>query len=135
MPDLIENYMDYAREDCMNMFTHGQVTLMRNVLMGPRVGLLSPPSSVNDERNAFTMAVYPNPTSGSVKLSIEGMIASKGELSVIDFRGIPVMNQALAEISTQHYNTTLETNRLAPGMYFLQVRTSNGIMTEKLIVH
>lgn len=28
-PDMIENYMDYAEEGCMNMFTHGQIEIMR----------------------------------------------------------------------------------------------------------
>lgn len=34
LPDMIENFMDYASEDCMNTFTQGQVDVM--------VGVLSP---------------------------------------------------------------------------------------------
>lgn len=40
LPDMIENYMDYSDEDCMNMFTHDQIEIMRAMLLGPRVTLL-----------------------------------------------------------------------------------------------
>lgn len=39
-PDMIENYMDYSDEDCMNIFTHDQVGIMRAMLLGPRSSLL-----------------------------------------------------------------------------------------------
>lgn len=32
LPDMIENFMDYASESCMNTFTQGQVDVMRGVL-------------------------------------------------------------------------------------------------------
>ncbi len=42
LPDMIENYMDYSDENCMNMFTNGQIDIMRAMLLGPRAGLLEP---------------------------------------------------------------------------------------------
>lgn len=33
LPDMIENYMDYASESCMNSFTQGQVQIMRGILL------------------------------------------------------------------------------------------------------
>ncbi|MGB1204701.1 MAG: M43 family zinc metalloprotease [Chitinophagales bacterium] len=50
-PDMIENYMDYSDEDCMNMFTRGQVALIRSMLEGPRstlLGTLEPQAPVAD---------------------------------------------------------------------------------------
>lgn len=41
LPDMIENYMDYSAETCMNSFTIGQIDLMRGVLEGPRCGLIN----------------------------------------------------------------------------------------------
>ncbi len=41
LPDMIENYMDYSAETCMNSFTIGQIDVMRGVLEGPRCGLIS----------------------------------------------------------------------------------------------
>ena len=40
LPDMIENYMDYADENCQNMFTHDQIWIMRGILLGPRATLL-----------------------------------------------------------------------------------------------
>lgn len=39
-PDMIENYMDYSSDECQNLFTRGQVAIMRAMLEGPRNGLL-----------------------------------------------------------------------------------------------
>ena len=55
LPDMIENFMDYASEDCMNTFTIGQSNLMRGLLGtgGTRNGLIlnsnfiSPPNNDN----------------------------------------------------------------------------------------
>ena len=38
---LVENYMDYTNEDCMDMFTQGQKTRMRDALMTQRSSLLT----------------------------------------------------------------------------------------------
>lgn len=52
-PDMIENYMDYSSESCMNTFTQGQVTILRGTLLagGARykltqnTGLATPPAN------------------------------------------------------------------------------------------
>ena len=35
LPDMIENYMDYANDNCQNIFTQGQRQYMKNVLNNP----------------------------------------------------------------------------------------------------
>ena len=46
LPDMIENYMDYSTESCMNTFTQGQSQVMRGVLLanGPRESLNQTPA-------------------------------------------------------------------------------------------
>lgn len=39
MPDMVENYMDYSAESCVNTFTVGQKNLMKGVLNSARSGL------------------------------------------------------------------------------------------------
>lgn len=41
LPDMIENYMDYANDECMNMFTLNQVDIMDATLSGSRSELIS----------------------------------------------------------------------------------------------
>ena len=55
-PDMIENYMDYSAESCMNTFTVGQKNLMQGVLSGPRVGLTTTPVKVRPTNDAFLAA-------------------------------------------------------------------------------
>ena len=74
VPDLVENFMDYASEDCMNMFTKGQVDLMRNVLEGPRSGLLNPFSAVHQPAVIpGSLLVIPNPVNGSFRIAFESI--------------------------------------------------------------
>lgn len=62
LPDMIENYMDYSTESCMNSFTQGQVDIMRGVLSstGYRYPLTLnstyQPAPANDKAAAATLA-------------------------------------------------------------------------------
>ena len=66
LPDMIENFMDYATESCMNTFTQGQVNIMRGVVLpsGPRDSLpltpyLGPNRPANDALpHAQALEVY-----------------------------------------------------------------------------
>ncbi len=55
LPDMVENYMDYSMESCMNMFTQDQVDIIRAMLEGPRNDLTLPlvqPEPVTADFNA-----------------------------------------------------------------------------------
>lgn len=41
LPDMIENYMDYANDECTNLFTLGQKDIMDEILSGTRSNLVS----------------------------------------------------------------------------------------------
>jgi hypothetical protein len=56
MPDMIENYMDYSAESCMNTFTVGQKNLMKGVLNGPRAGLSTTPVKTRPNNDAILNA-------------------------------------------------------------------------------
>lgn len=66
-PDMVQDYMDYSSETCMNLFTKGQVALMRGSLTDQRQGLISGYSAglatVKTEAN---VSIYPNPNTGVV---------------------------------------------------------------------
>ncbi len=60
-PNMIENYMDYSADSCMNMFTYGQIAIMRGVLATYRSRLPEitfgtiKPSSGNINGNTFVV--------------------------------------------------------------------------------
>ena len=49
LPDMVENYMDYSPDNCMNIFTNGQINVMRNVLEIARPGLINTESSLSND--------------------------------------------------------------------------------------
>jgi hypothetical protein len=71
MPDMVENYMDYSKDDCMNTFTAGQAGLMRNVLTGPRAGLIQGPSRAWAPSTIDHLRLFPNPAQDHALLAFE----------------------------------------------------------------
>ena len=48
LPDMVENYMDYSPDNCMNIFTNGQINVMRNVLEIARTELIQTENSLTN---------------------------------------------------------------------------------------
>lgn len=70
MPDMIENYMDYSAESCMNSFTIGQKNHMKGVLNGPRAGLSTTPVKIRPAYDAIYHAEVLAVNTGSSCTSI-----------------------------------------------------------------
>lgn len=85
--DMIENFMDYSSEDCLVMFTQGQVAHMQGVLDGPRRSLVEDVSSVNTIAGAVQLNVTPNPASEHVNITIPKGINLSNRIQVYDFTG------------------------------------------------
>jgi len=47
LPDMVENYMDYSPGACQNLFTNGQINIMRTILEFSRPGLINNTPSIN----------------------------------------------------------------------------------------
>lgn len=134
MPDLIENYMDYAAEDCMNMFTKGQVELMRNVLQGPRSGLIEPVSSVNDINPTSFVTISPNPAAHYVDIKFELIDATDLEIKISDINGRDMFTTTSKFYESGLQNLSIALDKFLPGIYFISFRSHNGIRVEKLVV-
>ncbi len=135
VPDLIENYMDYASEDCMNMFTRNQATLMQNVLLGPRSGLLTPFSAVSDLREQIGLRIVPNPSDGHFAVKLETGHYTDGLVKILDADGRVIISRDRLTLSPGVQTISFEEIRLAPGLYFVEIRTPQGAMAEKMIVY
>ncbi|MCF8239610.1 MAG: T9SS type A sorting domain-containing protein [Saprospiraceae bacterium] len=131
MPDLIENFMDYSSEDCMNMFTKGQVQIMRNVLMGPRSGLLQMTALDDIAASGTMMSLMPNPTSGSVHIQFDQATTVESLLTVADPYGRAVFKQIIAAGATL---TTLDLQGLSDGLHAVVLENNQGVQVEKLLI-
>lgn len=135
--NLFMNFMDYVNDECMYLFTPGQGARMRATLENSRPGLLNGARTQCD-------------TSGDGKISLKDRIrlyntVVDGEIVLIQDEGynevmyIELYDEAGREIRKYtriaqrelnlHYDRTL-----APGMYFLKIRTKDDQTTLKLII-
>ena len=132
--DLVENYMDYSSEECMNMFTQGQVEIMRGVLTGPRAGLLNSVST-HQPASALGCSLSPNPAQDRSVLRFN--LPEAGEVRV-QVTGADGRRQAL-DLPAQAYTSglqqiALDTRRLPAGMYLVHLQANGMTEVKKIIV-
>lgn len=131
--DLVENFMDYSRESCMNMFTKGQAGLMRNVVMGPRAGLLDPvgtrqPVSVLDSK------VFPNPAQDQAILSFQLPETADVHVRIVGAAGRSVLDMPGRQFSSGPQQIALDTRSLPVGVYFIHIQANEKTAVKKLLV-
>lgn len=131
MPDLIENYMDYASEDCMNMFTQGQVALMRNVLQGPRSGLLDAVAT-QELQAGRAFLLYPNPARGSVTAEFQSPLSGAATFRLISPDGRAVKTSIVAAGQAR---TEINLSDVPVGLYFAELRNGESVVVKRLLVN
>lgn len=135
MPDLIENYMDYSSEACMNMFTQGQASLIQNVLDGPRKSLVQTSSSPVPVAEAALPVLFPNPARGGrTVLSLPAGL-HPAAIELIGPDGRIVRRLPAAEFSGKtERQIALDTQPLSPGWYAVRVQMPDRVWVERLLV-
>ena len=133
VPDLIENYMDYSSEECMDMFTQGQVDLMRSVLLGPRVSLLSNPSAVKEIADHSTISIFPNPVSDQLTVTFNQPVSSSVDIRLLDVNGRIVLEKNEIELDGKN-QVTMDSKDLPSGIYLVQVQGLYKIANGKVVV-
>lgn len=128
LPDMIENFMDYSREDCQNTFTKEQVSIMRNVLEGPRAGLLGNPTSVSNGLAFSAVPVFPNPSDGLFQWD---MPARAGTYSWMVF---DAFGNASIQPTKGSSSLTIDLSHLPKGLYLLVANFDSGEkISQKLV--
>lgn len=87
------------------------------------------PLSINDFDNV-DVRVYPNPAKDIVTVTLSQNILNTTEVSLVDIQGKTI------NIPKKKFNGTVEldVSSLNAGLYFIQLRSGNNIIIEKLIV-
>lgn len=128
LPDMVENYMDYSSGSCQNSFTNGQIAVMRDVLESYRT-LLSNPymESLQDQ---FVFEVYPNPSSGNMRVSIAEPLIKPMQWQISDRYGRLVKS---GTIKTQE-DKVLALDELSAGAYFFTLETEAFNKTKMILI-
>lgn len=71
-PDMLENFMDYTKDECYNMFTEGQKSLMRYVIEEIRYQLLENVALVEKTGIKELSRAWPNPAKNKISFQLPG---------------------------------------------------------------
>ncbi len=131
-PDQIENYMDYSDDACLNMFTKGQIDLMRTVIELYRPGIatkvINTPSGVKElSLSAMQLRVFPNPANDVLNV-ITNEVKSGATLQIFNAQGTLVhvqkVNGTSAKINLESFSS---------GIYLAVIDAENSKSTARFI--
>lgn len=129
--NMIQNFMDYTDDICMNIFTSGQKNVMRTVLLNERKSIVENASTVTniDEYKTDNRIIfYPNPLkSGTIKIETDLRVSY---LIITDQIGETIMNNKMES------PVIIDASGFQPGIYFLQITVDdNRKITKKMIIY
>lgn len=132
--DLMENYMNYWPDACMNMFTAGQVARMRAVMvLSPRRARLLKSAAALPESDNLTIVVYPNPASNDPSVDVQLKGFQTFSVDLLDATGRQLRTITYTNAPSTH--VTLPLNGLSTGMYIVRVKTDTETASKRLLVH
>lgn len=133
VPDMIENFMDYSSEECLNMFTIGQANLMRNVLQGPRSGLIEQSSSTKPVLKNLPFEVSPNPFTNNVRIKLHESISSDAAIILSDLNGKLTQFNLKQEDVNALPSIGISLEGFASGIYIIEIRTNDSVGAQKIV--
>lgn len=97
---------------------------------GPPVQHQAIARPITDER---TLVVYPNPSTGIVHLTINGLEGRRAEVTVLNVIGTVMYRETLTELS-ERSTKTLDLSKFANGLYYVKLEADNSSQLCKLII-
>ena len=131
------NYLDYAPDVCMNMFTKGQATRMVGAINSYYPSLKTsngcqPPSSIQEGLLDQSVSFYPNPTDGKLNININSLYASDLQINIYN-----VVGEIIASNKVEHFNSgTLKMDLSAQpnGLYFVKVTDQSESIIKQIMI-
>ncbi|WP_375417190.1 T9SS type A sorting domain-containing protein [uncultured Hymenobacter sp.] len=80
-----------------------------------------------------TLLVYPNPSTGIVHLSINGLEGRRVEVQILNVIGTVMYRETLTELN-ERFTKTLDLSRFANGLYYVKLESDNASQLSKLVI-
>ena len=132
--DMVENYMDYSDDSCMNIFTIDQKARIDAVMNNSirRVQLrtsnaCSPPLSITQQSFNNSVRIYPNPVSTVLNYFINNNFEVQTIL-INDISGKVIFRNNNAVVPSQ-----IDVSNLSSGVYFVTFKSDTSLVTKKFI--
>jgi zinc-dependent metalloproteinase lipoprotein len=138
--NMIENYMDYSPDRCMNTFTNDQKKRVRSalnlsikrqrLLINSELALGIEPVNSNNK----SLQISPNPIYQNNNAILSIQFSGTQNLTISVFNMIGIL-QSEENYAAQRSNVfALNTDKLRSGQYIVKVKFGNEVATEKIIV-
>jgi hypothetical protein len=105
-----------------------ELTPAVNLNFDPTIGVTGLSNSPSVE-----FGVFPNPASDQLAWKVKSNEASSMNVSLIDVNGKVVFNKTISG-KIASYQDTLSLDSFSNGVYTLQLKTNNGIQSQKVVI-
>ncbi len=133
--NMIENYLDYSPDLCMNTFTNDQKRRVRAVLQAsPRRRRLVNDLTALPETDALTVNVFPNPVTAGGSIELTAQFRGKRELS------LSLINLSGRVLNVQRYTDQpgnqfiVGRQGLPAGVYLLRVEADGEMAVKRVFL-
>ena len=123
--------MDYVDDACMYMFTAGQAT--RSVAYINTISSQFKPNVLGDTSFlASNFSFYPNPSKGTFNIQFKEVV-SDFNVEIFDVTGKVVYINAFYQNSDLVKEIKIQ-DEISKGIYFMNIKTNEGLITKKIII-
>lgn len=88
--------------------------------------------SVGEVESGIEVSIYPNPVKDMLNIEIDGLSSSDATIKIISVQGQIIFNEIVSNANGK--KQTIDVSSFAHGIYLLEVRDNNSIITERIII-